>query len=64
MKLLTTQCIIKEVENLGSKTTGALIVLKNFGHHQCGHDDSPVSAPECITHMIQNSNNSRFCIIK
>ena len=37
VKLLTTQCCILEAEKLGPDLFGALLILKQFPIHKCGH---------------------------
>lgn len=62
VKLLTTQCIILETEKLGKYVFGAMLIVKNFAVHQCGHGKNPVSGSACIESMIGENNASRYII--
>lgn len=59
VKLLTTPCIVLEVEKLGSELFGVSLIIKKFPAHQCGHSKSPVSGSQCILDMIGDKNSSR-----
>ncbi|XP_056630815.1 rRNA-processing protein UTP23 homolog [Diorhabda sublineata] len=62
IKVLTTQCAIIEMENLGSKLNGALKILKQYGVHKCGHEGKPISAAKCFLKMLGNSNENHYVI--
>ncbi|EFA12229.1 rRNA-processing protein UTP23 homolog [Tribolium castaneum] len=62
LKLLTTQCAIIEMENLGTKLGGALIILKKFPIHKCGHEGQPVVASECLLSMLGDTNLNHYVI--
>lgn len=61
-KLLTTQCVILEMEKLGHKVYGATLVVKQFGVHKCGHEKQPVSGSKCFRSMVGKDNPSRYII--
>nr|CAD7588762.1 unnamed protein product [Timema genevievae] len=68
VKLLTTQCVIIEAEKLGefkcSSVFGALMIVKQFGTHKCGHNDKPVPASVCLLSMLGGANSNRFDVRK
>jgi len=59
-KLLTTCCVILELEKLGSRVRGALSIAKQFGVHKCGHEKQPIQASFCLKSMIGESNPNRY----
>lgn len=62
VKLLTTPCAILEIENLGKKLYGAMLILKKFPIHYCQHKNKPVSGSECFLSMVGSSNANRYII--
>ncbi|RZC40389.1 Fcf1 domain containing protein [Asbolus verrucosus] len=62
VKLLTTQCAIIEMENLGPKLGGALIVLKKHAVHKCGHEGKPVPASHCLSSMLGKQNQNHYIV--
>ncbi|XP_053605555.1 rRNA-processing protein UTP23 homolog [Plodia interpunctella] len=61
VKLLTTRCIIIEIEKISKKTQGALTILKQYGIHECGHKE-PVTGSKCIFSMIGKSNDKHYIL--
>uniref|UniRef100_A0A0K8T081 rRNA-processing protein UTP23 homolog n=1 Tax=Lygus hesperus TaxID=30085 RepID=A0A0K8T081_LYGHE len=61
VKLLTTPCAIIETEKLGPPVYGAMLILKQFAVHKCGHTE-PISAAACFRHMLGKKNKSRYMI--
>ncbi|XP_047544725.1 rRNA-processing protein UTP23 homolog [Vanessa atalanta] len=61
VKLLTTRCIIKETEKISKKTQGALTILKQFGIHECDHEEA-VSGSKCILTMIGKKNLKHYIL--
>ncbi|XP_043285486.1 rRNA-processing protein UTP23 homolog [Venturia canescens] len=61
-KLLTTQCVILETEKLGPKVYGAMLIVKQFAVHRCGHEKNPTSGTKCLLSMIGKDNPSRYLI--
>lgn len=62
MKLLTTQCMILEIEKLAqveTKLNGALHIIKQYPVHKCGHEKNSISGAKCFNFMISNNNSSR-----
>ena len=51
-QLFTTSCILSEGALLGPQLHGALLICKQYKLRKCPHKDEPVSAQECIQHMI------------
>ncbi|XP_066249631.1 rRNA-processing protein UTP23 homolog [Euwallacea similis] len=62
VKFITTQCAIIEMENLGSKLHGALIILKKYVVHKCGHEGSAIPASKCLSQMISEGNPSHYIV--
>lgn len=62
IKLITTQCAIIEMENLGPKLHGALLILKNYVVHKCGHEGKPVPGAKCLLSMVKNGNLSHYIV--
>lgn len=62
IKLITTQCAIIEMENLGSKLHGALLILKNYVVHKCGHEGKPIPGAKCLLNMVKNGNPSHYIV--
>lgn len=60
--MLTTQCVIVETENLGSKLTGALIILKQYTIHKCGHEGKPITGSACLLSMLNKKNDKHYII--
>ncbi|KAF6214253.1 hypothetical protein GE061_008993 [Apolygus lucorum] len=61
VKLLTTPCAIIETEKLGPPVYGAMLILKQFAVHKCGHTE-PISAATCFRHMLGKRNKNRYMI--
>lgn len=62
-KIVTTQCIILEVEKLSKispKLYGAWIVVKQFPVHRCGHEGDPVPAASCAKSLLGKSNPGKY----
>ncbi|XP_001600591.1 rRNA-processing protein UTP23 homolog [Nasonia vitripennis] len=62
VKLLTTQCVILETEKLGPKLYGAMLIVKKFAVHKCGHEKQPVSGSKCLRSMVGSNNPSRYLV--
>lgn len=62
LKLLTTQCMVIETENLGPKVSGALHILKQYSIHKCGHEGKPVSGAKCMLSMLGKKNEKHYVV--
>lgn len=62
LKLLTTACVILETEKLGPKVFGALLVLKQYSIHKCGHERKPITAANCLLSMLGKTNDKHYII--
>ncbi|GJQ84134.1 hypothetical protein Trydic_g12106 [Trypoxylus dichotomus] len=62
LKLLTTPCAIIETENFGPKLHGALIILKQYPLHKCGHEGKPISGSKCFQAMVRGSNKKHYIV--
>ncbi|KAG0693832.1 rRNA-processing protein UTP23 [Chionoecetes opilio] len=62
-KIVTTQCIILEVEKLSkisAKLYGVWMVVKQFPVHRCGHEGAPVPASACAKSLLNNNNPGKY----
>ena len=50
--VVTTQCVVSELEGLGGQLTGAMYVAKRFQLRNCGHHRDAKSATDCVQSMI------------
>ncbi|XP_044268276.1 rRNA-processing protein UTP23 homolog isoform X2 [Tribolium madens] len=50
------------MENLGPKLGGALVILKKFPVHKCGHEGKPVVASKCLLSMLGDINPNHYII--
>ncbi|XP_023014405.2 rRNA-processing protein UTP23 homolog [Leptinotarsa decemlineata] len=62
IKLITTQCAIIEMENLGPKLNGALLILKNYSLHKCGHEGKPILGSKCFLSMLGKTNIEHYIV--
>ncbi|KAL3283402.1 hypothetical protein HHI36_006548 [Cryptolaemus montrouzieri] len=62
IKLLTTPCAIIEMEKLGNKVTGALVILKKFAVHKCSHEKNPIAGSKCLLSMLGNRNENHYIV--
>uniref|UniRef100_A0AC35GKN5 PIN domain-containing protein n=1 Tax=Panagrolaimus sp. PS1159 TaxID=55785 RepID=A0AC35GKN5_9BILA len=62
--LVTTKCVLKELEKIGKDVYGAFLICKQFKIAKCPH--TPVrSAAECLSHLARRSKkseNSKYII--
>ncbi|KAK8399574.1 hypothetical protein O3P69_003558 [Scylla paramamosain] len=62
-KIVTTQCIILEVEKLSKispKLYGTWLVVKQFPVHKCGHEGDPVPASSCAKSLLGKNNPGKY----
>lgn len=50
------------MENLGPKLNGALIILKRFTVHKCGHEKAPIIGAHCLLSMVGEINLNHYII--
>lgn len=50
------------MESLGSKLNGALLVLKQYAVHKCGHEGKPISGSKCFLSMLGKSNPNHYIV--
>jgi len=71
VKLLTTACIISEIEKLGEYSpavNGATQIVKQYAVHRCGHEKKPISGSNCLLSMVERddipdrANYSRYIV--
>ncbi|XP_037077782.1 rRNA-processing protein UTP23 homolog [Pollicipes pollicipes] len=61
VKILTTPCIVTETEKMGPALYGAFTIVKQFAHHQCGHDVA-VNGAKCVRSMVKGGNKSKYAV--
>jgi len=61
VKILTTPCIVTETEKMGPAVYGAFTIIKQFGHHQCGHK-KPLNGAKCVRSLVKRGNKSKFLV--
>ena len=49
---VTTNCVVEELESLGSVLYGAAVIAKRFQLRNCGHVKESQPAAECIKNLI------------
>ena len=54
VKLLTTVCVVNECEKLSRQLYGAMLIVKKFAVHKCGHEKSPIGASDCLLSLAKN----------
>lgn len=62
-KIVTTQCIILEVEKLSKISPnlyGAWMVVKQFAVHRCGHEGDPIPASSCAKSLLSTNNPGKY----
>ncbi|KAK5646038.1 hypothetical protein RI129_004502 [Pyrocoelia pectoralis] len=62
LKFRTTSCAIIETEKFGKQVAGALVILKNFLVHKCGHESKPVSGAHCLLSMVKEKNPDHYFV--
>jgi len=60
VKLLTTVCVVNETEKLSKALYGAMLVVKQFPVHKCGHEKNPISASECLFSLVKKSADNHY----
>ncbi|KAK9888361.1 hypothetical protein WA026_000615 [Henosepilachna vigintioctopunctata] len=62
IKFLTTSCVIIEMENLDRKVRGAVVILKKFAVHKCGHEKKAIPGSKCLLSMLGKANENHYII--
>ncbi|XP_077404708.1 rRNA-processing protein UTP23 homolog [Vanacampus margaritifer] len=62
VQLCTTNCALKELENLGKDLIGAKIILQRYQVRKCQHLKSPVPASECLLSMLEGTNPHHYFV--
>lgn len=60
--MLTTQCVIVETEKLDKKLLGALLILKQYPVHKCGHEANPITGSKCLLSMLGKCNEKHYIV--
>ncbi|XP_068230231.1 rRNA-processing protein UTP23 homolog isoform X1 [Palaemon carinicauda] len=64
-KIVTTPCIIMEVEKLGKIRTvlyASWLIVKQFAIVKCGHEGKPVPAAQCILSLLKDDNPKKYVV--
>lgn len=64
-KIVTTPCIIMEVEKLGkirSVLYASWLIVKQFAIVKCGHEGKPVPAAQCIMSLLKDDNPKKYVV--
>ncbi|XP_028398336.1 rRNA-processing protein UTP23 homolog [Dendronephthya gigantea] len=61
IQLLTTECVLHELESLGGALYGALVIAKRFKTRKCSHREH-VPATECVAHLVGDKNEKRYFV--
>ncbi|CAL2037607.1 unnamed protein product [Caenorhabditis brenneri] len=56
--LMTTNCVIKELEKFGSLLYGALVIAKQFEIAECPHS-TPKAASDCLAHLARRAASGK-----
>ncbi|CAI8048089.1 rRNA-processing protein UTP23 homolog [Geodia barretti] len=62
VQLVTTQCVVTELEGLGQSLSGAMYVAKRFQLRNCGHHRDPQPAADCVKNMISGGNPHHYFV--
>ncbi|XP_040289101.1 rRNA-processing protein UTP23 homolog [Bufo bufo] len=62
VQLCTTQCVIKELESLGTEVYGAKLIAQRFQARSCGHSQSPLGGSACLLSMVADDNPHHYFI--
>ncbi|XP_077362591.1 rRNA-processing protein UTP23 homolog [Festucalex cinctus] len=62
VQLCTTNCALKELENLGKELIGAKIILQRYQVRKCQHFKSPIPASECLLSMLEGTNPHHYFV--
>lgn len=60
--LCTTNCVMKELQSLGSDLFGAKLILQRFQIRNCQHVKDPVPASECLLSMLEKTNPHHYFV--
>lgn len=64
-KIVTSPCIIIEVEKLGkirSVLYATWLVVKQFAIVKCGHEGKPIPAAQCIHSLLKDDNPNKYIV--
>ena len=61
IQLLTTECVLNELECLGGALYGALVIAKRFKTRKCGHREH-IPATDCVSHLVGEANEKRYFV--
>uniref|UniRef100_A0A8R1E4Z0 rRNA-processing protein UTP23 homolog n=2 Tax=Caenorhabditis japonica TaxID=281687 RepID=A0A8R1E4Z0_CAEJA len=56
--LMTTKCVLKELENFGPLLYGALVIAKQFEVAECTHS-TPRAASDCLAHLARRAASGK-----
>lgn len=66
VKILITQCCIRQLYNQGPDSTAALEIAKSFERRRCGHHPDeypePLNTLDCLSSVVSPSNKWRYIV--
>jgi len=65
VKILTTSCVVRELELLGGEFYGALHIAKQYKKVSCKHQvkyDEPTPAADCICKVVGKNNEDQYFV--
>ncbi|KAI8482454.1 Small subunit processome component [Branchiostoma belcheri] len=62
VQLLTTSCVLAELEAFGQLMYGAFLVAKRFKPRKCGHKGAPVPAADCLLSLVKPHNEQHYFV--
>ncbi|XP_078597499.1 rRNA-processing protein UTP23 homolog [Branchiostoma floridae x Branchiostoma japonicum] len=62
VQLLTTSCVLAELEAFGPLMYGAFLVAKRFKPRKCGHKGEPLPAADCLLSLIKPHNEHHYFV--
>ncbi|KAF7487696.1 rRNA-processing protein UTP23 -like protein [Sarcoptes scabiei] len=60
VKLLTTVCVVTEIEKISHSFYGAMLIIKQFPIHKCGHEKKPIAANECLYSLLERRKSEHY----
>ncbi|PIC40217.1 hypothetical protein B9Z55_011638 [Caenorhabditis nigoni] len=56
--LMTTKCVLDELEKIGPLLYGALVIAKQFEIAECPHK-TPIAAADCLSHLARRAASGK-----
>ncbi|KAI8346876.1 Fcf1-domain-containing protein [Choanephora cucurbitarum] len=62
VKIVVTECILKDIKDKGHDFTSALILAQKFDVRKCPHKEEKVSAYQCIRELVGTENKDHYFV--